>query len=206
MDKKEPKRLSLEEEKAIRRYVLSLASVPGVLAAVLAFVFGFVVKDYAVKTAETDAQEKVQSQIFIAVNEVNKEALQLVRQATAAKTLLDQSINDTKEKISEVEQLKGKLEELKTSVEITQEALSNSDDIANSIFSKLKDDPGFAKKVLSQSSQNITVNNECFRPRSLFRCYSSRSGDHMTWVDNESECTGAGYTVEGRLLVLGSCK
>ena len=205
MEEKEKATLSLAEEKAIRRYVLSLASVPGVLAAILAFIFGFVVKDYAVKTAETDAQKVVQSQIFTAVNEINKESLSLVRQATATKTLLDQSIIDAKTKISEVEQLKGKLEELKTSVEITKQALSNSDNIADSIFNKLKDDPGFAKKVLSQSAQNITVSNECFRPRTLVRCYSGNS-DHMTWVDNESECTGAGYSVEGRLLFLASCK
>ncbi len=58
---------------------------------------------------------------------------------------------------------------------------------------------GFAANMLWAGAQ-IYVGNICFKPRALIRCYIG--GDHMTWVDNAGECTGAGYSVEGTIKIL----
>lgn len=53
---------------------------------------------------------------------------------------------------------------------------------------------------------NIEVGGQCFRPRTLIRCYFQTTANHMTWVDNESECVGAGGHVgRNNIMVLASC-
>lgn len=59
----------------------------------------------------------------------------------------------------------------------------------------------------------IKVAGQCFSPHKIVRCWRSYSSsneyatdtwsDHMTWVDNEGECGGAGYSVEGVFWFLG---
>lgn len=53
----------------------------------------------------------------------------------------------------------------------------------------------------------LVVAGRYFCPRRLVRCRGGEEhdADHMTWVDNESECTGADYVVEGAVYVLMEC-
>lgn len=52
-------------------------------------------------------------------------------------------------------------------------------------------------------NKNFYVGGVCFRPRDLYRCL--KSADHLTWVDNASECTAAGYSVQGSMKILAQC-
>ncbi|MCD4771509.1 hypothetical protein K8R30_03790 [archaeon] len=52
---------------------------------------------------------------------------------------------------------------------------------------------------------NIEVDGICFKPMRLVRCYNSRSGDHMTWLNSEAECSGAGYNIEATRWILAQC-
>lgn len=52
---------------------------------------------------------------------------------------------------------------------------------------------------------NIEVGGICFRPRKLVRCWRGSVTDHMTWVDNEGECTGSGGVVEHTTWILAQC-
>jgi hypothetical protein len=79
-------------------------------------------------------------------------------------------------------------------------AQAAENDIA-ALLAKAKAD-GNAIAQLSAGG-TITIAGVCFKPRSLIRCYGHN--EHMTWVDNQGECTGAGYGVEGELQVLAKC-
>ena len=56
---------------------------------------------------------------------------------------------------------------------------------------------------LAAGGNTISISGQCFKPRTIVRCVGG--SDHMTWVDNAGECTGAGYRVEGQLAVLAGC-
>lgn len=57
--------------------------------------------------------------------------------------------------------------------------------------------------TLSIAGKTISVSGQCFKPRTVYRCF--KGPDHMTWFDNEEECTKAQYRVEDRVVVLGNC-
>jgi len=50
---------------------------------------------------------------------------------------------------------------------------------------------------------DIYVGGICFRPAKLVRCFFT--GNHLTWFDNEKECTNAGGNVEGTRRILAEC-
>lgn len=54
-------------------------------------------------------------------------------------------------------------------------------------------------------SGNIYVGGVCFRPRILVRCSLPWAADHLTWVDNQGECTGAGGVIEQTVYILAGC-
>jgi hypothetical protein len=58
--------------------------------------------------------------------------------------------------------------------------------------------------VKGSFGSSISVGGVSFCPHLLTRCYSWCT-DHMTWVDNANECTGAGYVVEGQVWILMQC-
>ena len=52
-------------------------------------------------------------------------------------------------------------------------------------------------------SGDLYVGGVCFRPAELVRCFL---GQHLTWFDNQAECTGALGTVEGTRKILAECE
>lgn len=67
------------------------------------------------------------------------------------------------------------------------------------------DDSQGNEKVLISSSGEIVVNGICFEPRVLVRCNLEFNSDHLTWVNNQSECTNAGGVVENTMYILAQC-
>lgn len=54
----------------------------------------------------------------------------------------------------------------------------------------------------------ITVGGQCFQVRTLFRChFAARSDVHLTWVDNQTECTQNGLTLDpdAPIKILAQC-
>lgn len=61
---------------------------------------------------------------------------------------------------------------------------------------------------LLSADGTITIQGNCFRPRTLNVCYYERPGeyDHFTWVENLEECRRAGFNLDHRsFVVLGQC-
>lgn len=77
--------------------------------------------------------------------------------------------------------------------------------VTERLHALLTDSEQNAKRIaeLSIAGKAISVDGQCFKPRTIFRCF--KGGDHMTWVDNSDECSAAGYRVENSVVVLGSC-
>ena len=78
--------------------------------------------------------------------------------------------------------------------------ISEIDKILSGVSSK-------AAKIaqIARDNKTITIDGVCFKPRRIVRCWSGTNTDHMTWVDNESECQGARYSVEGVTAFLATC-
>jgi|SRR3989344_9016933 len=59
----------------------------------------------------------------------------------------------------------------------------------------------------ARDTPRLWFNDVCFKPRRLVKCYSDSGNedDHMTGIDNEAECQGAGYRIESVTPILAQC-
>lgn len=57
--------------------------------------------------------------------------------------------------------------------------------------------------ILSINGNKIIVSKTCFEPRELMHCSGT---DNYTWVEHESACEKAGFTVRRRIIILAECK
>ena len=137
--------LTLEAKSAIRRYMLFLVTLPSVFIAVIGFLLGFAIKDYAVDQAHKEAYTKSYDQAQSTIHQLTTKAFDSVSKAETSRSRAEITLK-------EVESIREKLK--------TVEAFQNSEKIVVDVVNSLSTRDDFQSSVTNKVLKDVNSESD----------------------------------------------